>query len=179
MKITETVRQFAEPVVQAHGCSLWDVEYVREGADWFLRLYIDKPGGVDINDCEAISRAVDPILDEKDPIPDSYSFEVCSAGLERVLKRPGDFEQFMGSMVLVRLYQPKDGKKEIVGTLAGYDDGAVTIMRSGANARSCSITASSLNVCGCTTGSPTETAYAFTSEGISFIPRFLGVSGFV
>ena len=69
MKITETVRQFAEPVVQAHGCSLWDVEYVREGADWFLRLYIDKPGGVDINDCEAISRAVDPILDEKDPIP--------------------------------------------------------------------------------------------------------------
>ena len=67
MKITETVRQFAEPVVQAHGCSLWDVEYVREGADWFLRLYIDKPGGVDINDCEAISRAVDPILDEKDP----------------------------------------------------------------------------------------------------------------
>ena len=84
-------------------------------------------GGVDINDCEAISRAVDPILDEKDPIPDSYSFEVCSAGLERVLKRPGDFEQFMGSMVLVRLYQPKDGKKEIVGTLAGYDDGAVTI----------------------------------------------------
>ena len=74
-----------------------------------------------------ISRAVDPILDEKDPIPDSYSFEVCSAGLERVLKRPGDFEQFMGSMVLVRLYQPKDGKKEIVGTLAGYDDGAVTI----------------------------------------------------
>ncbi len=99
-------------MVQAHGCSLWDVEYVREGADWFLRLYIDKPGGVDINDCEAISRAVDPILDEKDPIPDSYSFEVCSAGLERVLKRPGDFEQFMGSMVLVRLYQPKDGKRK-------------------------------------------------------------------
>lgn len=96
MKITETVRQFAEPVVQAHGCSLWDVEYVREGADWFLRLYIDKPGGVDINDCEAISRAVDPILDEKDPIPDSYSFEVCSAGLERVLKRPGDLSSSWG-----------------------------------------------------------------------------------
>lgn len=67
MKITETVRQFAEPVVQAHGCSLWDVEYVREGADWFLRLYIDKPGGVDINDCEAISRAVDPDPGRKGP----------------------------------------------------------------------------------------------------------------
>ena len=127
MKITETVRQFAEPVVQAHGCSLWDVEYVREGADWFLRLYIDKPGGVDINDCEAISRAVDPILDEKDPIPDSYSFEVCSAGLERVLKRPGDFEQFLGSMVLVKLYKPVNGLKEQAGTLAAYEDGAVTI----------------------------------------------------
>ena len=127
MKITQQVWEFAEPVVKAHGCSLWDVEYVREGADWFLRLYIDKPGGVDINDCEAISRAVDPILDEKDPIPDSYSFEVCSAGLERVLKRPGDFEQFLGASVLVKLYRPKDGKKEVVGTLTGYDDGAVTL----------------------------------------------------
>ena len=127
MKITEQVREFAEPVVREKGCSLWDVEYVREGGEWFLRLYIDKDGGVDINDCEAVSRAVDPILDEKDPIPDSYSFEVCSAGLERVLKRPGDFEQFMGAMVLVKLYKPVDGKKEVVGTLAGYNDGAVTL----------------------------------------------------
>ena len=77
MKVTEQVAQFAEPVVQAHGCTLWDVEYVREGGEWFLRLYIDKDGGVDISDCEAISRAVDPILDEKDPVPDSYNFEVC------------------------------------------------------------------------------------------------------
>ena len=127
MKVTEQVAQFAEPVVQAHGCTLWDVEYVREGGEWFLRLYIDKDGGVDISDCEAISRAVDPILDEKDPIPDSYSFEVCSAGLERVLKRPGDFEQFLGSTVLVRLYKPVDGRKEVVGTLTGYEDGAVTV----------------------------------------------------
>ena len=109
MKITDQVRAFAEPVVQAHGCSLWDVEYVKEGGDWFLRLYIDKDGGVDINDCEAISRAVDPILDEKDPIPDSYSFEVCSAGLERELKRPSDFEQFLGAAVTVKLYRPVNG----------------------------------------------------------------------
>ena len=127
MKITETVRQFAEPVVQAHGCSLWDVEYVREGADWFLRLYIDKPGGVDINDCEAISRAVDPILDEKDPIPDSYSFEVCSAGLERTLKRPRDFQQFLGSPVTVKLYRPWGGLKELPAVLRGYEDGKVTV----------------------------------------------------
>lgn len=101
----------------------------------FCGCNIDKPGGVDINDCEAISRAVDPILDEKDPIPDSYSFEVCSAGLERVLKRPGDFEQFLGSMVLVKLYKPVDGRKEIVGTLTGYEDGAVTITVNGSPVR--------------------------------------------
>ena len=135
MKITQQVWEFSEPVVKAHGCSIWDVEYVREGGEWFLRLYIDKDGGVDISDCEAISRAVDPILDEKDPIPDSYSFEVCSAGLERVLKRPGDFEQFLGSMVLVRLYKPVDGRKEIVGTLTGYEDGAVTITVNGSPVR--------------------------------------------
>ena len=127
MKITDQVRAFAEPVVQAHGCSLWDVEYVKEGGDWFLRLYIDKDGGVDINDCEAISRAVDPILDEKDPIPDSYSFEVCSAGLERELKRPSDFAQFLGSAVTVKLYKPVNGMKEQAGTLVSYEDGAVTI----------------------------------------------------
>ena len=126
MKITEIVADFARPVVQEHGCSLWDVEYVREGSDYFLRLYIDKEGGVDISDCEAISRAVDPILDEKDPISESYHFEVCSAGLERALKRPGDFERFMGSPVMVKLYRPRNGLKEIPGILRGYDNGRVT-----------------------------------------------------
>lgn len=127
MKITEQVRQFAEPIVLDHGCTLWDVEYVREGADWFLRLYIDKDGGVDISDCEAISCAVDPILDERDLVAGSYLFEVCSAGLERALKRPEDFAQFMGSPVLVRLYRPRNGCKEFTGTLSGYDGGNVTI----------------------------------------------------
>lgn len=127
MKITEHIREFAEPLVRENGCELWDVEYVREGGEWFLRLYIDKEGGVDISDCEAISRAVDPVLDERDPIPESYRFEVCSAGLERPLKRPSDFERFMGSPVLVRLYSPKNGQKEYAGTLAGYDDGRVTL----------------------------------------------------
>ena len=119
--------QFAEPVVQAHGCTLWDVEYVREGGEWFLRLYIDKDGGVDISDCEAISRAVDPILDEKDPVPDSYNFEVCSAGLERQLKRPSDFEKFLGSPVLLKTYQNRDGRKEFPGVLKEYDGGAVVL----------------------------------------------------
>lgn len=106
VKITDQVAQFAEPIVLEKGCTLWDVEYVREGSEYFLRLYIDKEGGVDISDCETISRAVDPILDEKDPIPESYHFEVCSAGLERALKRPGDFERFMGSPITVKTVPP-------------------------------------------------------------------------
>ena len=113
--------------MEAHGCSLWDVEYVREGSERFLRLYIDKDGGVDIADCEAISREVDPILDREDPIPESYHFEVCSAGLERPLKRPGDFARFLGSPVTVRLYRPRDGVKEIPGILRDYQDGRVTV----------------------------------------------------
>ncbi len=127
MKVTEQVAAFAEPVVTAHGCSLWDVEYVREGSEYFLRLYIDKEGGVDIDDCEAISRAMDPILDEKDPIPGSYHFEVCSAGLERALKRPGDFERFMGSPITVKLYRPYNGLKELPCVLRGYADGKITV----------------------------------------------------
>ena len=105
MKVTDRVRGFAEPVVEAHGCSLWDVEYVREGGEWFLRLYIDKVGGVNINDCEAISREMDPILDREDPIEGSYRFEVCSAGLERPLKRIREFPC----------------------VLRGYDNGDVTV----------------------------------------------------
>lgn len=126
-KITERVWAIAEPVVNGFDLRLWDVEYVREGADWFLRVYIDKDGAVDINDCEKVSRALDPILDEEDPIPDSYTFEVCSAGCERVLKRPGDFMQFLGSQVLVKLYRPRDGRKEYVGTLEAYADGTLTL----------------------------------------------------
>ena len=126
MKVTEVVAGFAKPIVEAHGCELWDVEYVREGSEYFLRLYLDKEGGVDINDCEAVSRAVDPILDEKDPIPGSYHFEVCSAGLERALKRPSDFERFMGSAITVKLYRPRNGLKEIPFVLRGYEDGKVT-----------------------------------------------------
>ncbi len=127
MKVTEQVAAFAEPVVQEHGCELWDVEYVREGSEYFLRLYIDKEGGVDIDDCEAISRAMDPILDEKDPVPGSYHFEVCSAGLERALKRPGDFERFMGSPITVKLYRPYNGLKELPCVLRGYDSGKLTV----------------------------------------------------
>ena len=127
MKVTELVEKLAKPVVEEYGCELWDVEYVREGSDYFLRIYLDKEGGVDINDCEKISRAMDPILDEKDPIEGSYHFEVCSAGLERTLKRPSDFARFMGSNITVKLYRPRNGLKEIPCVLSGYDNGKVTV----------------------------------------------------
>ena len=126
-KITDKVFALAKPVVEENGCSLWDVEYVREAGRWFLRVYIDKDGGVSITDCENISRALDPILDEEDPIPDSYVFEVGSAGAERELKRPSDFEQFMGHEVELRTYQPINGQKSFVGALEAYEDGNVTV----------------------------------------------------
>ena len=126
-RITEEVSRLAKPVVEEEGCSLWDVEYVREAGTRYLRIYIDKEGGVSIDDCERISRRLDPMLDEADPIAESYVFEVGSAGAERELKRPSDFEQFMGSEVEVRLYQPVDGQKAYVGTLSGYDGQAVTV----------------------------------------------------
>ncbi len=129
-KITDKVTSLAQPLVEQAGCTLWDVEYVREAGTWYLRVFIDKPGGVSIDDCERISRELDGVLDEADPIPDSYVFEVGSAGAERELKRPSDFEQFMGSEVEVKLYRPLDGSKSFVGTLKGYDaDGTVTIER--------------------------------------------------
>lgn len=126
-KVTDTVAALAKPVAEAQGCELWDVEYVREAGQWYLRVYIDKPGGVSIDDCEAVSRALDPILDEADPIEQSYTFEVSSAGAERSLKRPSDFERFMGSLVEVRLYTAVDGVKQAVGHLKGYDAGNVTV----------------------------------------------------
>ena len=126
MKITDQIAALALPVAERFGCSLWDVEYVREGSERFLRIYIDKEGGVNITDCENVSRAMDPILDEKDLIAESYHFEVCSAGLERPLRRPSDFEKFMGSKVTIKLYRPRDGLKEIPGILRGYEDGKIT-----------------------------------------------------
>ena len=126
-KVTELVAKMALPVVEEAGCELWDVEYVREAGTWFLRVYIDKAEGVDILDCENVSRVLSDLLDEADPIEGSYTLEVSSAGAERPLKRPGDYEQFMGSPVAVKLYKAKNGRKEFAGVLAGYENGDVTI----------------------------------------------------
>lgn len=126
-KVTDVVADLAAPVVERCGCTLWDVEYVKEAGEWYLRLYIDKPGGVSINDCEAVSRPVSDLLDERDPIPTSYLFEVSSAGLDRVLRKPEHFAQCVGQAVDVRLYRPQDGSKEYTGALRGYQDGDVLV----------------------------------------------------
>ena len=128
-KVTELTAQLAAPIVEEQGCTLWDVEYVKEGGVWYLRVLLDKEGGVDILDCEAISRKLDVLLDEADPIDGSYTLEVGSAGAERALKRPSDFARYMGAAVLVKLYRPLDGSKEYAGHLAAYDEanGAVTV----------------------------------------------------
>ena len=123
----DTVEALARPIVEEKGCTLWDVEYVKEAGVWYLRLYIDKEGGVSIDDCEAVSRPVSDLLDQADPIEGSYTFEVSSAGADRALKRPEHFAAFMGSEVELRLYRPRDGRKDWVGTLSAYADGDVTI----------------------------------------------------
>lgn len=126
-KVVDVVATLATPVVEEQGCTLWDVEYVREGGEWFLRLYIDKEGGVSISDCEAVSRPVSDLLDQADPIEGSYTFEVSSAGLERALKKPEHFSICMGKEVDVKLYRPVNGCKEHTGVLEGYEDGRVTV----------------------------------------------------
>ncbi len=127
-KVTEVAAELARPLAEAAGCSLWDVEYVREAGTWFLRVYIDCPGGVNINQCEAVSRPLSDALDELDPIEGSYVLEVSSAGADRPLKKPVHFRAFLGHEVELRLYRPLEGRKDFRGLLSGYsDEGDVTL----------------------------------------------------
>ena len=124
----QKVWEIAEPIANELGLNLWDVRYVKEGADWYLRVFIDKDGGVDINDCEAMSRALDEPLDEQDPIAQAYTLEVSSPGLERPLVRDEHFTQFIGADIMVKMIRPADGlPKEFKGVLTDYSDGQVTI----------------------------------------------------
>ena len=125
----QRVEALVRPTVEGMGLRLWDVVFEKEGPDWYLRVLIDKADGstMDTDTCADVSHALDPILDEKDPIPDSYHFEVCSAGLERVLKRPSDFQKYLGSPITVKLYRPRNGMKEIPCVLRTYEDGRLTV----------------------------------------------------
>ncbi len=126
-KVIEKTAALAASIAQANGCTLWDVEYVKEAGAWFLRVYIDKEDGVSIHDCEAISRPLSDALDEADPIEGSYTLEVSSAGIDRILKKPEHFAAFLGSMVDVKLYKAIDGKKGLSGRLETYDNGDITV----------------------------------------------------
>ena len=126
-KVSDVVAALARPIAEQAGCQVWDVEYVREAGEWFLRVYIDREGGVDLDCCEAVSRPLSDALDEADPIQGSYTFEVSSAGLDQPLRRPDHFAQCMGRKVDVKLYRPVDGCKEVTGALTGYEDGAVSV----------------------------------------------------
>lgn len=122
------VWELCQPIVEGFGLSLWDVRYVKEGADRFLRVYIDKPEGIDINDCENVSRAINGPLDELDPIEEAYCLEVCSPGIERELIRDEHFTQFIGADIMVKMLRPIDGiGREFNGVLKDYSDGKVTI----------------------------------------------------
>lgn len=115
------------PIIEHHGFELLDVEYVKEGGNWYLRAYIDKPGGITVDDCETVSRAFSDILDEKDYIEDTYIFEVSSPGLGRPLKKEKDFARSIGEEVEIRTYRAIDRQKEFIGILTEYDKDTVTI----------------------------------------------------
>lgn len=116
-QMLETVEAYLEPIVKSLNLHLVDVEYVKEGSDYFLRVYIDKEGGVNIEDCRATSRAIETVLDEKDIIQDAYTLEVSSPGLDRILKKDKEFEYFKGRLVDIKLYKAIDGDKHMIATL--------------------------------------------------------------
>lgn len=122
----DIVAEIAQPIVEALSFELVDVEFLKEGANWYLRVFIDKPGGIAIDDCQAVSERLSDKLDEADPIKRSYIMEVSSPG-ERPLKKERDFERFKGETVEIKLYQPLDGKKDFEGELIGLVDGRVEI----------------------------------------------------
>ena len=119
--------QLIQPLIDANNFELVDVEFVKEGSDWYLRVYIDKDGGITVDDCELISRAFNEILDREDYISEQYIFEVSSPGLMRPLKKEKDYVRSMGREVEVRLYKASDRQKEFTGTLSAYDDKTVTL----------------------------------------------------
>ena len=125
--IVSKAKEIAEPVARELGYSLWDVEYVKEGADWYLRYTIDSDNGIGIEDCERMSRAIDPVLDEYDFIEDAYHLEVSSPGLERDIQTDYHMEKCMGEKITVKLYAPINGAKVIVGVLNGFDGESVKL----------------------------------------------------
>ena len=122
--VTDLVR----PITDELGLDLWDVRFEKEGSVWYLRVFLDKEEGVNIDDCENVSRRLSPILDEVDPIEQSYTLEVSSPGIGRDLRRPAHFEAFWGADIHVRLIRPVEGERDFIGQLVSYEDGKITLL---------------------------------------------------
>ncbi len=131
--VADIVTSLAVPLAEELGYSLWDVEYVREGAEYYLRITIDSEEGITIDDCETFSRAIDPILDEADPITDSYHLEVSSPGVERDIKTPEHIAYCLGETVEARLFAPLEGSRVHRGTLQGLDEEGNVLLAIGEN----------------------------------------------
>lgn len=127
LNTVQKVEGIVRPIADELGLKIWDIRYLKEGASWFLRIFIDKEGGVDIDDCERMSRAIDAPLDDADLIKEAYYLEVSSPGLFRELTRPEHFEEFEGAEVTVRLIRPIDKQKEFIGTLIGLQNQKIII----------------------------------------------------
>lgn len=123
----EFVTELAQPVADSMGLVLWDVRFEKEGASWYLRIFIDKPDGVNIENCEDFSRAVDKLLDAADPIEQSYYLEVGSPGIERDLVHGWHFEKYIGEMLTIKLFRPVDGQKDFIAKLIKYGGNAITV----------------------------------------------------
>jgi ribosome maturation factor RimP len=130
-KITDKVTELARPVVEEEGCSLWDVEYVREAGTWYLRIFIDKDGGIDLDDCEAVTDLINDPLDELDPISEPYFLEVSSPGVERNLKCAAHFESAIGEKIRVKTFVKIENSKEWVGTLVSFNEDAIVLDTAG------------------------------------------------
>lgn len=129
--VAEKVNDMVLPIVESKAFELVDVEYLKEGSNWYLRIYIDKDGGITIEDCESVSKEVSDLLDKVDPIPNSYILEVSSPGLERPLKKDNDFEKYKGETVEIKLFSPFEGKNIYEGELVGLRDGNIIIIANG------------------------------------------------
>nr|WP_197970066.1 ribosome maturation factor RimP [Mesobacillus harenae] len=126
-KVTEVVEELVTPILTENGLELVDIEYAKEGRDWFLRVFIDKDNGIDIEECGIVSERLSEKLDEMDPIPHNYFLEVSSPGAERPLKKEKDYHKAIGKNVFVKTYEPIDGEKAFEGTLTKFDGQVVTI----------------------------------------------------
>ena len=126
-KTEQAVLDMAKPVAESFGCFIYDVEYVKEGGNWYLRVYADKEGGINIDECEVISREISGLLDKKDPIKQNYFLEVSSPGIERKLRQDEHFEMYKGEIVDIGLYKAQNGSKTLSGKLLGMNDGEIEI----------------------------------------------------